>query len=53
MKQRQAPGRRALQSIGNGLHLLERGVAVYHGLRGIAATGAAIAEAAAPLMVAL
>ena len=53
MKQRSYPGRRALQALGNGLHMLERGVAVYHGLRAAAGTVGAIAEYAAPLMVAM
>ena len=50
MKQKAHPGRRALKTIGNGLHMLERGVAIYHGIRGIGATLGAAAEIAAPLM---
>lgn len=35
-----------------GMHALERGLLVYHGLKGDYQTGAAIASAAAPLMAA-
>ena len=45
--------RQFLSHTQQGVHLLERGLAVYHGVRGAIQTGAAIASAAAPLLAAV
>ena len=47
------PSRRLLGKAQTGLHMLERGVALYHGVKSAYQTGSAIAAAAAPLMMAL
>ena len=49
---RHHPGRRLLDKAKQGAHILERGLAIYHGIRGAVATGSAIASAAAPYMAA-
>ena len=49
---RHHPGRRLLDKAKQGAHILERGLAIYHGIRRAVATGSAIASAAAPYMAA-
>ena len=53
MKHGGHPSRRVLGRASTGLHMLERGVALYHGVKDIYQAGAAIAGVAAPLMMAL
>ena len=45
---RHHPGRRVLNRAKQGLHLLERGLTTYHGLKAAYGTVSAFAEAAAP-----
>ena len=49
---RHHPGCRLLDKAKQGAHILGRGLAIYHGIRGAVATGSAIASAAAPYMAA-
>ncbi len=50
---RHHPGRWLLDRAKQGAHILERGLAIYHDIRGAVATGSAIASAAAPYMAAM
>ena len=45
---RHHPSRRVLDRAKQGLHLMERGLATYHGLKAAYGTVSAFAEAAAP-----
>ena len=53
MKHGGYPSRRLLGKAQTGLHMLERGVALYHGVKGAYQTASAIAGVAAPLMMAM
>ena len=53
MKHGGYPSRRLLGKTQTGLHMLERGVALYHGVKDMYQVGAAIAGVAAPLMMTL
>ena len=53
MKHGGYPSRRLLGKAQTGLHMFERGVALYHGVKGAYQTASAIAAVAAPLMMAL
>ena len=52
MVSRHHHSRRLLDKAKQGAHILERGLAIYHGVRGAVATGSAIASAAAPYLAA-
>ena len=45
--------RRLLNGAKQGAHILERGLQIYHGVRGAIAAGSAVASAAAPYMTAM
>ena len=46
-------GRKLLNGAKQGAHILERGLQIYHGVRGAIAAGSAVASAAAPYMTAM
>ena len=45
--------RRLMNGAKQGAHILERGLQIYHGVRGALAAGSAVASAAAPYMTAM
>ena len=45
--------RKLMNGAKQGAHILERGLQIYHGVRGAIAAGAAVASAAAPYMTAM
>ena len=49
---RHHPSRRLLDKAKQGVHILERGLQIYHGVRGAVAAGSAVASAAAPYFAA-